>query len=232
MDFDSRWPRRDDQVRGAEVRLGPRRADRHVLHDQGAGRGARRGARARLPVRGRRQDRQAHAAADHGPRHAAVRVPRAAPEVRGRLQDGRRAPRALRAPTRRRRGSSTSPRDSRVSAARTASTPPRWSSPGSRSPSTSRCSASRSRAATIEDAPIVTQYEMHGVEELGLLKMDFLGLRNLDVIEITLDLVEQGTGVRPGHRQRPARRRARPSSCCATATRSACSSSRVGRCAR
>ena len=27
--------------------------------------------------------------------------------------------------------------------------------------------------------PIVTQYEMHGVEELGLLKMDFLGLRNL-----------------------------------------------------
>ncbi len=33
-----------------------------------------------------------------------------------------------------------------------------------------------------DDAPIVTQYEMHGVEELGLLKMDFLGLRNLDVI--------------------------------------------------
>ncbi|MCU1458949.1 MAG: polymerase alpha subunit [Actinomycetia bacterium] len=49
----------------------------------------------------------------------------------------------------------------------------------------------------IEDAPIVTQYEMHGVEDLGLLKMDFLGLRNLDVIEITLDLVEERTGVRP-----------------------------------
>ena len=32
----------------------------------------------------------------------------------------------------------------------------------------------------IEDSPIVTQYEMDGVEELGLLKMDFLGLRNLD----------------------------------------------------
>ncbi|HEV3362850.1 MAG TPA: DNA polymerase III subunit alpha, partial [Acidimicrobiia bacterium] len=27
-----------------------------------------------------------------------------------------------------------------------------------------------------EEAPVVTQYEMHGVEELGLLKMDFLGL--------------------------------------------------------
>ena len=49
----------------------------------------------------------------------------------------------------------------------------------------------------IEDAPIVTQYEMHGVEDLGLLKMDFLGLRNLDVLEITLELVEQSTGARP-----------------------------------
>ena len=35
------------------------------------------------------------------------------------------------------------------------------------------------------DAPVVTQYEMHGVEDLGLLKMDFLGLRNLDVITDT-----------------------------------------------
>jgi DNA polymerase-3 subunit alpha len=48
-----------------------------------------------------------------------------------------------------------------------------------------------------EDAPIVTQYEMHGVEDLGLLKMDFLGLRNLSVIERTLDLVEKATGQRP-----------------------------------
>ena len=48
-----------------------------------------------------------------------------------------------------------------------------------------------------EDAPIVTQYEMHGVEELGLLKMDFLGLRNLSVIERALDLIEADTGERP-----------------------------------
>src|SRR3954451_7484197 len=33
-----------------------------------------------------------------------------------------------------------------------------------------------------DKSPVVTQYEMHGVEALGLLKMDFLGLRNLDVI--------------------------------------------------
>ena len=47
------------------------------------------------------------------------------------------------------------------------------------------------------DAPIVTQYEMHGVEELGLLKMDFLGLRNLSVIERALDQIERTTGERP-----------------------------------
>ncbi len=49
----------------------------------------------------------------------------------------------------------------------------------------------------IEDAPIVTQYEMHGVEDLGLLKMDFLGLRNLDVLEIALELIDESTGSRP-----------------------------------
>ncbi len=48
-----------------------------------------------------------------------------------------------------------------------------------------------------EEAPIVTQYEMHGVEDLGLLKMDFLGLRNLSVIDMALDLIEQSTGERP-----------------------------------
>jgi DNA polymerase-3 subunit alpha len=48
---------------------------------------------------------------------------------------------------------------------------------------------------TAEDAPIVTQYEMHGVEDLGLLKMDFLGLRNLSVIERTLELIESSSGL-------------------------------------
>ena len=49
----------------------------------------------------------------------------------------------------------------------------------------------------IEQSPVVTQYEMHGVEELGLLKMDFLGLRNLDVMEIAVELIERSTGTRP-----------------------------------
>ena len=40
-------------------------------------------------------------------------------------------------------------------------------------------------------APIVTQYEMHAVEELGLLKMDILGLRNLDVITDTNQMIKE-----------------------------------------
>ena len=48
---------------------------------------------------------------------------------------------------------------------------------------------------TPQDAPVVTQYEMHGVEDLGLLKMDFLGLRNLDVISDTVALIEKTCGI-------------------------------------
>src|SRR2546428_12634961 len=44
-----------------------------------------------------------------------------------------------------------------------------------------------------ESRRIVTQFDMHGVEKLGLLKMDFLGLRNLSVIEDTVALLrDQG----------------------------------------
>jgi DNA polymerase-3 subunit alpha len=39
---------------------------------------------------------------------------------------------------------------------------------------------------TQDDQNIVTQYEMHAIEDLGLLKMDFLGLKNLTIIEDTL----------------------------------------------
>jgi DNA polymerase III subunit alpha len=48
-----------------------------------------------------------------------------------------------------------------------------------------------------KDYRLVTQFSMKPVEELGLLKMDFLGLRNLDVIEDALDIIERSTGVRP-----------------------------------
>ena len=41
---------------------------------------------------------------------------------------------------------------------------------------------------------ITTQADMNGLEELGLLKMDFLGLRNLTVIKKTIDLVKKRHG--------------------------------------
>jgi DNA polymerase III subunit alpha len=37
----------------------------------------------------------------------------------------------------------------------------------------------------------VTQFSMKPIEDIGLLKMDFLGLRNLDVIEDALDIIER-----------------------------------------
>jgi DNA polymerase-3 subunit alpha len=43
----------------------------------------------------------------------------------------------------------------------------------------------------------VTQFSMKPIEEIGLLKMDFLGLRNLDVIEDALDIIGRSTGERP-----------------------------------
>ena len=40
----------------------------------------------------------------------------------------------------------------------------------------------------------VTQYSMGPIEEIGLLKMDFLGLRNLDVIEDAVEIIERSRG--------------------------------------
>jgi DNA polymerase-3 subunit alpha len=46
-----------------------------------------------------------------------------------------------------------------------------------------------------EDGTIVTQYAMNPVGELGLLKMDFLGLKTLTVIRNTCELAKQTQGV-------------------------------------
>src|ERR1044072_220960 len=46
-----------------------------------------------------------------------------------------------------------------------------------------------------EDGVIVTQYAMGPVGELGLLKMDFLGLKTLTVIRNTVELISTGTQV-------------------------------------
>jgi len=42
-----------------------------------------------------------------------------------------------------------------------------------------------------DTSTIVTQYEMHNIEDLGLLKMDFLGLKNLTIIENALKIISK-----------------------------------------
>ena len=46
-----------------------------------------------------------------------------------------------------------------------------------------------------QDGSIVTQFTMTTLEELGLLKMDFLGLRTLTVIQNAAKLIQKDTGV-------------------------------------
>ena len=43
---------------------------------------------------------------------------------------------------------------------------------------------------------VITQWDMGDVERAGLLKMDFLGLRNLTILSKVVDLIEQTTGQR------------------------------------
>jgi DNA polymerase-3 subunit alpha len=45
-----------------------------------------------------------------------------------------------------------------------------------------------------EKESIITQFEGHAVEDLGLLKIDFLGLKNLTIIEHTLQLIKELRG--------------------------------------
>ena len=49
--------------------------------------------------------------------------------------------------------------------------------------------------ASADDQTIITQYEMHAIEDLGLLKMDFLGLKNLTIIEEARNIIEHTRGI-------------------------------------
>ena len=76
-----------------------------------------------------------------------------------------------------------------------------------------------------QDGAIITQWDMNACESIGLLKMDFLGLRNLTVMDDCLDNIKANRGVDLVLETAGAGRRRRPSSCWPAATRSACSSS-------
>ena len=232
MDFDERY--RGEMIRYATERYGADRVAQIVTFSTIKARAAVRDA-ARvlgLPVSGGRPDRQGHAAAHHGPRHAAAGVPRPHRGLRRRLRHG---PGAARHVRHRRRGP---PRHRRGQGPRGPAPPGRHPRRGGghhqgaahRVPA--HPAQARERRRTRAEAPIVTQYEMHGVEELGLLKMDFLGLRNLSVIERALDLVEpRPRASAPTSTPSPSTTRP-PSPCCSGPTRSASSSSRGAPCAR
>jgi DNA polymerase-3 subunit alpha len=59
-----------------------------------------------------------------------------------------------------------------------------------RTTASSRASSARARGQNVT----LTQFEMHSIEDLGLLKMDILGLKNLTIIEDTIRLVQEKTG--------------------------------------
>jgi len=48
--------------------------------------------------------------------------------------------------------------------------------------------------ASNEDKTVITQYEMKSVEKIGLLKMDFLGLKNLTLIQKTVNIIKRRYG--------------------------------------
>ena len=47
-----------------------------------------------------------------------------------------------------------------------------------------------------DTSAVVTQYGMHAIEDLGLLKMDFLGLKNLTILEDTLNIIKKTKNVK------------------------------------
>lgn len=49
--------------------------------------------------------------------------------------------------------------------------------------------------ASSSDRTIVSQYSLHPIEDLGLLKMDFLGLKNLTIIESAIRIIKNTRGI-------------------------------------
>lgn len=49
--------------------------------------------------------------------------------------------------------------------------------------------------ASSSDRTIVSQYSLHPIEDLGLLKMDFLGLKNLTIIESAIKIIKNTRGL-------------------------------------
>ena len=172
--------RRDDPLRHREVRRGPDRPDHHLLHDQGEGRDQGLGAGALRParLRGGRPDHQVDAAARSWARTSRCR--------------GCSTPATSATPRPPRCGRSTSP----TRRSRRSSTPPADLEGLKRQWGVHAAGVIMSKEPLIDvipiqrreaDGAIITQFDMGVCETLGLLKMDFLGLRNLTIIDDALD---------------------------------------------
>ena len=75
------------------------------------------------------------------------------------------------------------------------------------------------------DGAIITQFDYPTCESLGLLKMDFLGLRNLTIMDDAVKTIKANQGIEARPARPAAGRPGRPTSCWPAATRSASSSS-------
>ena len=168
--------RRGHRLRRAQVRPGPRRPDHHVRHDARPRRDPRRrsGARPLATARWTASPRRSRTSSGSG----STRRSQIAPALREQVD--------------------ADPGVKRIidfarhleGVARNAST----HAAGvviSREPLTELMPLQR---ATNSDG-LMTQYEMHAIEALGLLKFDFLGLSNLTILRQAVDIVRADRGV-------------------------------------
>ena len=73
------------------------------------------------------------------------------------------------------------------------------------------------------------EWDKDDIAALGLLKIDVLALGMLTCIRKAFELIEKHHGRAADARQRAARGRSRPTTCCAAPIQSACSRSKAGR---
>ena len=185
VDFDER--RRGEVIRYVSDKYGDDRVAQIVTYGTIKAKQAVKdaAARARLPVRDGRPHHQGHAAAGHGQgrparqdlrHHATSATTRAASSARSTR------------PTPRSRRSSTRPRASRGSSGSGACTRPASSCP--REPLIDLIPIMKRE----QDGAIITQFDYPTCEKLGLIKMDFLGLRNLTVLDDALRNIKANRG--------------------------------------
>ena len=195
IDIDFSVRGRERMIRYVAEKYGRDGRPDHHLRQDGAARGdPRRRPRARLRLRHRGPPRQADPGADHGPQPLVRRMP----EVRARsgtdLRRGGRREKVIDVA----QGLEGIIRNNSIHAAAVVIAdrplqevvPLQLAEDKTAPPLVNADGTGKAE----RQYKIVTQYSMGPIEELGLLKMDFLGLRNLDVIEDAIDIIRRSRG--------------------------------------